>query len=401
MTAALKSLDFNVETLINAGRVRMEEAVERFKNKLRSSKTSYGFLFYAGHGVQSGGENYLIPVDADIRTESYLRDRAVSVQAVLDELNAAGNALNVVILDACRDNPFSWKRGGSRGLIVVRNQPADSIIVYATSAGSTAADGGGRNGLFTGQLLKHLKTPGLEINEVFRLTGGDVARASGGAQRPAVYNQFYGTAWLAGKPAASRPAQTPAARPSGGGAMTIQPAARPAPQQPAARPQSAAKVYALGDIGPAGGWVFYDKGAYSGGWRYLEAAPRNAGGDIQWGLFDKDVSGTGTAVGTGKRNTRLILEALGRAGQTGMAAQLCAAFAAGGFKDWFLPSRDELNLMYKNLKVRGLGNFQPGVYWSSSGLDDTYAWDQYFVDGTQNAHGLKANPSYVRAARAF
>ncbi|MDR1057991.1 MAG: caspase family protein, partial [Treponema sp.] len=189
MTAALQSLGFSVDKLVNAGRVQIEEAVERFKNKLQSSKTSYGFLFYAGHGVQAGGENYLIPVDADIRAEAYLRDRAVPVQAVLDELNSVGNALNVVVLDACRDNPFSWKRSGSRGLTVVSNQPADSIIVYATSAGSTAADGEGGNGLFTGHLLNNLKIPGLEVAELFRRTGGDVVRASGGSQRPGVYNQ--------------------------------------------------------------------------------------------------------------------------------------------------------------------------------------------------------------------
>jgi hypothetical protein len=94
---------------------------------------------------------------------------------------------------------------------VVDNQPADSIIVYATSAGSIAADGEGRNGVFTGELLKNLKTPGLDVNEVFRRTGGDVARTSGGKQRPAVYNQFYGIAYLGSRPSAqtaAAPAQT-------------------------------------------------------------------------------------------------------------------------------------------------------------------------------------------------
>jgi tetratricopeptide (TPR) repeat protein len=209
MAAALKELGFTVDSVVNGSRVQMEEAVERFKNRLSVSKNSYGFLFYAGHGVQSGGVNYLIPVDADIRNESYLRDRAVSVQAVLDEINQAGNELNIVVLDACRDNPFGWGRSGSRGLQVVGNQPADSIIVYATAAGATASDGEGRNGLFTSRLLKNLKTPGLDVNEVFRLTGGDVAKASGGGQRPAVYNQFYGIAYL-GSRASAQPAPKPA-----------------------------------------------------------------------------------------------------------------------------------------------------------------------------------------------
>jgi len=84
----------------------------------------------------------------------------------MDLLQSAGNSLNMIILDACRDNPFSWSRGGSRGLSVVGTQPPGSIIVYATSAGSVARDGAGRNGLFTTELLKHLKTPGLDVAEV-------------------------------------------------------------------------------------------------------------------------------------------------------------------------------------------------------------------------------------------
>jgi formylglycine-generating enzyme required for sulfatase activity len=128
---------------------------------------------------------------------------------MLDEINRAGNKLNIVVLDACRDNPFGWSRSGSRGLQVVSNQPADSIIVYATSAGSIASDGQGRNGLFTSQLLKNLQNPSLEVNEVFRLTGGDVARVSGGSQRPAVYNQFYGVAYLGSRPSAPQPLVQP------------------------------------------------------------------------------------------------------------------------------------------------------------------------------------------------
>jgi uncharacterized caspase-like protein len=103
---------------------------------------------------------------------------------MLDEINQAGNELNIVVLDACRDNPFSWSRSGTRGLQVVANQPADSIIVYATSAGATAADGTGRNGLFTSHLLNNLKNPGLEVTEIFRRTMGDVAQASNNAQCP-------------------------------------------------------------------------------------------------------------------------------------------------------------------------------------------------------------------------
>ena len=202
MAAALELIGFTVEKIQNGSLEQMEDAVIRLKNKLGTARNSYGFLFYAGHGIQSGGENYLIPVDANIPSESFLRNRSVALQSMLDELNDAANVLNVVVLDACRDNPFGWGRsGGSRGLAVVNHQPVGSIIVYATSASQQASDGRGRNGLFTSQLLPNLLTPGLEVGEVFRRTGADVSQASGLSQVPAIYNQFFGTAYLGSPPA--------------------------------------------------------------------------------------------------------------------------------------------------------------------------------------------------------
>jgi len=216
IASVLQGMGFIVDRLENATQEQIESAAIRLKNNLSSSRNSYGFLFYAGHAVQSGGENYLLPVDINIQSESFLRSRAVSVQAILDELNAAGNELNVVVLDACRDNPFSWNRSASRGLTIVNHQPADSIIVFATSAGSVASDGTGRNGLFTSHFLTHLRTPGLEVTELFRRTMGDVSRASNNQQRPAVYNQFSGLAYLG-----TQPEETP-----------VQPVATVPPVQP-------------------------------------------------------------------------------------------------------------------------------------------------------------------------
>jgi len=202
MSESLRSMGFTVDTVVNGSLDQMENAVVRLKNRLSVSNEAYGFFFYAGHGVQSGGDNYLIPVNASIPSESFLRQRAVSVQSVLDELNSAGNYLNIVVLDACRDNPLSHTRGGGRGLAVVANQPTDSVIVYATSAGSVADDGNGRNGLFTHHLLNNLRNGSTEVHELFRRTGADVAEASGRRQVPAIYNQFFGTAYLASNPVA-------------------------------------------------------------------------------------------------------------------------------------------------------------------------------------------------------
>ena len=214
IAGVLEGLGFAVDKVLNGSLEQMEEAVIRLKNRLSvsgdSGVSAYGFFFYAGHGVQSNGENFLIPVDAYIPGENFLKNRAVSVQLVLDELNDARNSLNVVVLDACRDNPFSWGRSGSRGLATVSGQPARSIIVYATSAGQQASDGqGGRNGLFTGQLINNLADQSLDVNEVFRRTGAEVSEVSNNRQIPAVYNQFFGIAYLGNAPHADTPVRAP------------------------------------------------------------------------------------------------------------------------------------------------------------------------------------------------
>ena len=189
ITATLESLGFTVEKILDGSLEQMENGIVRLRNRLSISRDAYGFFFYAGHGVQSNGDNYLIPVNANIISENFLRTRAVAVQTMLDELNDAGNSLNVVVLDACRDNPFGWSRSGARGLAFINFQPADSIIVYATGAG--------------------------------------VSGVSNGQQRPAVYNQFFGTAYLGTGPV-TRPRiiEQPAAT-----ITPVQPAPQPLPEE--------------------------------------------------------------------------------------------------------------------------------------------------------------------------
>jgi hypothetical protein len=249
MAAALADLGFNVDKVLDGDQDRMENAVMRLKNRLSVSKNSYGFLFYAGHGVQSNGVNYLIPIGANIPSENFLRARAVSVQTVLDELNDASNELNVVVLDACRDNPFAWGRTGNRGLTVIANQPADSIVVYATSAGSIAQDGTGRNGLFTSRLLNNLKTPGLEVKEIFNRTGQDVIIASDRKQIPAVYSQFFGSAYFSRPVVAQIPAPPPVIVPSPPSVIT-QPVTPPSmqPEMPQTETAQAIQITEVPEI---------------------------------------------------------------------------------------------------------------------------------------------------------
>jgi len=162
-------------------------------------------------------------------------------------------------------------------------------------------------------------------------------------------------------------------------------------------------AYALRDIGPAGGWIFYDKESYSGGWRYLEAAPSDQSAGIAWndGSFTWTTTGaTGTATGTGQANTAAIVASQGTGSY---AAQLCNDLTVGSYSDWFLPSIDELDQMRANLYPSFGGFPQPGeFYWSSSEDSDSHAFPEWFYDGMRNVSYYKSTSSiHVRAVRAF
>ena len=160
-------------------------------------------------------------------------------------------------------------------------------------------------------------------------------------------------------------------------------------------PVSTSTTYNLGDRGPAGGIVFYDKGNDSGGWRYLEAAPADLT-KIQWQSSSTDVSGTKDTIGSGKENTQMTIRYNVR------PAMLCQQYSLGGYQDWFLPSKAELDLMYMNLKViRDMGNFSSDWYWSSTQASySTYAWAHRFSDGNQDYRD-KSNSYSVRPIRQF
>jgi hypothetical protein len=130
--------------------------------------------------------------------------------------------------------------------------------------------------------------------------------------------------------------------------------------------------YAVGSQGPAGGFIFYDKGSYSNGWRYLEAYPTEVLGT--WGCQSTNIAGTGTAIGTGEANTSIILA---NCNQTNTVAYLINNLVIGGYDDWFVPSRDELSRIQDVLITPNIGNFYAGFYWSSSQNTAVYA---YFYD---------------------
>ena len=182
MTRILKALGFDVVHITDGGRDEMTNAVIRFAGKL--NENTVGLFYYAGHGIQVRGRNYLIPVDSEPGSEAEVRARTVAVSAVLDEMEYAANRLNIVILDACRNNPSERRfRGGSRGLAAI-DAAGGTLIAYATSPGSVAADGDGKNGLYTEELLQALAIPGLEVEEVFKRVRIEVAQKTQHEQIP-------------------------------------------------------------------------------------------------------------------------------------------------------------------------------------------------------------------------
>ena len=190
----LSQLGFAVTTITNADQRKMEQSIRDFGKQLRDYK-GVGLFYYAGHGMQFDGENYLLPTDIDPSTETDVRYDAVPLGKMLGQMQNAGNRMNLVVLDACRNNPFARSfRTFNPGLAQVI-APEGTFISFATAPGKVAADGDGRNGLFTSKLLRHLKTPGLKLEEVFKRTAADVYRDSNKQQVPwvqfAVIGDFY------------------------------------------------------------------------------------------------------------------------------------------------------------------------------------------------------------------
>jgi len=187
MAKALKDVGFEVFSGVDLDKRRMETLIREFGARLANGGT--GLFYYAGHGIQVGGENYLVPVDADIPEEDEVSYSAIPVGLVLSKMSKANNDLNIVILDACRNNPFarSWRgyrdAGNADGLAKI-SPPTGTLVLYATEPGKVASDGTGRNGLFTESLLKQIKKPNVEYDQMVKAVSADVWQKSNKLQLP-------------------------------------------------------------------------------------------------------------------------------------------------------------------------------------------------------------------------
>ncbi len=191
MEKALKRLGFDVRCLVNGTQSQMETALKELSEKLKSSTDAIGLFYFSGHGYQNSGVNYLIPSKADITNENSVKNMAFSAQDALERMSGARNKVNIMILDACRSNPFKWIKGTSGGLVKMPNYMG-SIVVYATRPGSTASDGGAANGVYTGALLKNIEEQNLDFTEIISRTANMVIAQTKDSQHPTHDTDYYG-----------------------------------------------------------------------------------------------------------------------------------------------------------------------------------------------------------------
>ena len=190
---ALERLNFKVTQVKNATAQEMRKAIVAFGRSAEGADLAV--VFYAGHGMEVGGENWLIPISAELRSDSDIESEAISLRSVSLQVSKA-RKLGLVILDACRNNPFAAKmkrsistRAVPRGL--APTEPTDNVLIaYSARDGTTASDGDGRNSPFTASLLRHIETPGLEISFLFRRVRDDVMTATKREQQPFVYGSL-------------------------------------------------------------------------------------------------------------------------------------------------------------------------------------------------------------------
>jgi hypothetical protein len=192
MAAVLERLGFDVTAAYDASAERFAAALEAFSYKVVPAQVA--LFYYAGHGLQFSGKNYLLPVDARLSSQFSLKREAFAVDDVLQPMESA-DRVNLVFLDSCRNNPLAEQlkrsiasptRAASIGRGLARIEPLghDTLIVFATAPGEEAGDGGGRHSPFTEALLRHIETPGVDVEVMLKRVTGDVRRATGERQRP-------------------------------------------------------------------------------------------------------------------------------------------------------------------------------------------------------------------------
>jgi carboxyl-terminal processing protease len=216
MVSALKAVGFDVVSVEDATLGQMTAAVGQFTDKmLAAGSKPTGLFFYAGHGVQVGGENYLIPVDAKIKTEKDVLIAAISASTIMKSMDFAAPGVKILVLDACRNNPLGdGARSMSRGLAKIENATTGTFLAFSTAPGSTAADGDGTNSPYTKALAETITEPGLSIADVFQEVRTKVLAATGNEQTPWDSSSLTGRFYFKAPDPAQTASVTPPAAPS-------------------------------------------------------------------------------------------------------------------------------------------------------------------------------------------
>ena len=178
----LKKLGFNVVSQLDGGKTAMENAIRAYGEQLARSK-GVGLFYFAGHGLQLSWRNFLVPVDANLDRVEDVPRQTVDLAGLLGGIGKAGNPMNIVILDACRDNPFGGELKSGKGLSQM-DAPIGTLLAYATAPGNVASDGAGANGLYTENLLRAIGTPEARIEDALKRVRLNVRLASRGTQVP-------------------------------------------------------------------------------------------------------------------------------------------------------------------------------------------------------------------------
>jgi hypothetical protein len=299
MAAILKKLGFSVTLKKNANQQEMDESIREFGRQLKRTR-GVGLFYYAGHGMQVGGVNYLLPVNSRIEKESDVRFQSINADIVLAEMENAENGLNVVILDACRDNPFSRSfRNTARGLAIISNAPSGTFISYSTGANQVARDGEGENSPYTRALLENIVKPGLTINNVFMNVRSKVKKETGQVpwELSSLEGDFYFVPGSVRQSAATVPFLPSPERETTEVAMGSRPS-----------------VSGVSETGRDARFIAYDNGTVMDTKTGLMWAANDNGSDINWAD----------------------------------AKTYCENYRGGGYTDWRMPTQNELVELYKS-----------------------------------------------------
>ncbi len=383
MAGLLKRKGFRVTLLRNASQRRMEKAIRQFGKDLRNG--GVGLFFYAGHGMQVDGVNYLIPIGADIEAEEDIKFESVDANRVLAKMEKAGNRLNIIFLDACRNNPFARSfRSTNKGLAVM-DAPSGSLISFATAPGKTASDGDGRNGLFTGYLLDYMKQPGLPLTRMMMEVRKKVLKDSDKKQTPWDVSSLTGDFYFSGRRSAGTASASPAKTPT----ATIN-----AEEELWRDVRDSKSIRDLQDY-----LSVYPNGRFAANARIkirrLKRSKRKPKPVVKTRPPSKPKGGDKVVDGA----TGLMWQQ-GDPGRRKWRAAMnyCAGLSFAGHSDWRLPDKDELRGLYRRRTI--LKNYSPSLYWSSTTYaENTYnAWYVSFYNGGVSKYDQSGN-FYVRCVR--